>query len=119
VLVEIRVPTPVAGHGWSYQKFRRRAIDWAIVGVAALVEPSADGIARAAVGLVSMGPTPLRATAVEAALEGAPRTAVAGAAASVAEGTHPAADIHADPAFRHHLAEVLTRRALEEALSRC
>jgi carbon-monoxide dehydrogenase medium subunit len=119
LLVEIRVPTPAADHGWSYQKFRRRAIDWAIVGVAAVVEPSTDGIARAAVALVSMGPTPLRAAAVEAALLGAPRTAVAGATASAAEGTTPAADIHADPVFRRHLAQVLTRRALEEALSRC
>ena len=119
VLVEILVPTPVAGHGWSYQKFTRRAIDWAIVGVAALVEPAPEGIARAAIGLVSMGPTPLRASAVEAALRGAPRTAVTAAAASAAEGAEPAADIHADAAFRRHLATVLTRRALEEALSRC
>lgn len=119
VLVEIRVPTPATGHGWSYQKFTRRAIDWAIVGVAALVEPAPEGIARAAVGLVSMGPTPLRASAVEAALRGAPRTAVTAAAARAAEGAEPAADIHADAAFRRHLATVLTRRALEEALSRC
>jgi carbon-monoxide dehydrogenase medium subunit len=62
---------------------------------------------------------PLRAAAVERALSGAPRTAVPGAAASAAEGTAPAADIHADPEFRRHLATVLTRRALEEALSRC
>jgi carbon-monoxide dehydrogenase medium subunit len=119
VLVEVRVPAPAAAHGWSYQKFRRRALDWAIVGVAAVVEPSAEGIARAAVGLVNMGPVPLRAAAVERALSGAPRTAVPGAAASAAEGTAPAADIHADPEFRRHLASVLTRRALEEALSRC
>ena len=118
VLVEILVPTPAAGHGWSYQKFTRRAIDWAIVGVAAVVEPSAGGIARASVGLVSMGATPLRATAVEAALRGAPRSAVAAAAARAAEGTEPAADIHGDAAYRAHLATVLTRRALEEALSR-
>ena len=118
VLVEILVPTPVAGHGWSYQKFTRRAIDWAIVGVAAVVEPSANGIARASVGLVNMGATPLRAAAVESALTGAPRSAVAAAAASAAEGTEPAADIHGDAEYRAHLATVLTRRALEEALSR-
>jgi carbon-monoxide dehydrogenase medium subunit len=119
VLVEIRVPTPPAGHGWSFQKFNRRALDWAIVGVAAVVEPGPGGIARAAVGLVNMGPTPLRASAVENALRGADRAAVASAAARAAEGTDPAADIHADAAFRAHLATVLTRRALEEALSRC
>jgi carbon-monoxide dehydrogenase medium subunit len=119
VLVEVRVPAPPAGHGWAYQKLTRRAIDWAIVGVAVLVEPGPEGIARAAVGLVNMGPTPLRASAVEAALRGAPRSAVAEAAASAADGTDPAADIHADAGFRSHLATVLTRRALEEALGRC
>jgi carbon-monoxide dehydrogenase medium subunit len=119
VLVEIRVPTPAPGHGWSYQKFRQRALDWAIVGVAALVEPAGDAVGRVAVGLVNMGPTPLRAAAVEEAMRGAPRSAVAGAATGAAAGTDPAADIHADADFRRHLATVLTRRALEEALTRC
>jgi aerobic carbon-monoxide dehydrogenase medium subunit len=119
VLVEVRVPAPPRGHGWSYLKFTRRALDWAIVGVAAVVEPSGQGIERAAVALVTMGPTPLRAAAVEAALRGAPRGAVVEAATQAADGTEPVGDIHADPGFRRHLARVLTRRALEEALSRC
>jgi carbon-monoxide dehydrogenase medium subunit len=119
VLVEVLVPMPAAGHGWSYQKFTRRALDWAIVGVAAVVEPADGGIGRAAVGLVSMGPTPLRATAVEDALRGAPRSAVPAAAELAADGTEPSADIHAEQDFRRHLSRVLTRRALEQALSRC
>src|SRR5207253_1580912 len=61
MLTEIRVPK-VAGAGWSYQKFNRRAIDWAIVGVAA-VRNGTTGV-----GLVNMGQTPLRASAVERAL---------------------------------------------------
>ncbi|HEX3605714.1 MAG TPA: xanthine dehydrogenase family protein subunit M [Candidatus Dormibacteraeota bacterium] len=119
VLVEVLVPMPAAGHGWSYQKFTRRALDWAIVGVAAVVEPADGGIGRAAVGLVSMGPTPLRAAAVEDALRGAPRSAVPAAAELAADGTEPSADIHAEQDFRRHLSRVLTRRALEQALSRC
>jgi carbon-monoxide dehydrogenase medium subunit len=119
VLVEVLVPMPAAGHGWSYQKFTRRALDWAIVGVATVVEPADGGIGRAAVGLVSMGPTPLRATAVEDALRGAPRSAVPAAAELAADGTEPSADIHAEQDFRRHLSRVLTRRALEQALSRC
>jgi aerobic carbon-monoxide dehydrogenase medium subunit len=119
MLVGVRIPVPAAGHGWSYRKFTRRALDWAIVGVAAVVEPCAQGIERAAVALVNMGPTPLRAAAVEAALRGAPPDAVAEASSRAAEGTEPAGDIHAAPEFRRHLARVLTRRALEEALGRC
>jgi aerobic carbon-monoxide dehydrogenase medium subunit len=105
VLTEIRVPK--ATGGWSYQKFNRRAQDWAIVGAAA-VRNSTTGVA-----LVNMGSTPVRATATEAAL--ASGATVADAAAVAAEGTDPPGDVNASPDFRRHLATVLVRRALEEA----
>ena len=106
MLVEIRVPK-VAGAGWSFQKFNRRAQDWAIVGVAAVVNGT-TGIA-----LVNMGSTPLRATAVEEAVRGG---ASAADAATVADqGTEPPSDINASSEYRRHLATVLVRRALEEA----
>jgi carbon-monoxide dehydrogenase medium subunit len=54
---------------------------------------------------------PVRATAAEQALSGG--ASAADAAALAAEGTDPAEDIHADRAYRQHLARVLTRRALE------
>ena len=55
VLTEIRVPR-LAGAGWAYLKFQRRAQDWATVGVAAV---RSNGSAR--VALTNMGPTPVRA----------------------------------------------------------
>jgi carbon-monoxide dehydrogenase medium subunit len=58
-----------------------------------------------------MGSVPVRARAAEAALAGG--ASAADAAALAAEGTTPGEDIHADRAFREHLARVLTRRALE------
>ncbi len=106
LLVEIRVPK-VAGAGWSFQKFNRRAQDWAIVGVAA-VRNGTTGI-----GLVNMGSTPLRASAVEDAL--ASGASAADAAAHADEGTEPSADLNASVEYRRHLARVLVRRALEEA----
>ena len=105
MLVEIRVPK--ARGGWSYQKFNRRAIDWAIVGVAA-VRNGTTGVA-----LVNMGPVPIRASAVEQAL--ARGASAADAAALAAEGTDPSADLNASVEYRKHLAQVLVRRALEEA----
>jgi aerobic carbon-monoxide dehydrogenase medium subunit len=108
VLVEVRVPK-TAGAGWSFQKFNRRAQDWAIVGVAAVVNGT-TGIA-----LVNMGPTPLRATAVEGAVRSG--ASAADAAALADEGTDPSSDINASSEFRRHLATVLVRRALEEASS--
>jgi aerobic carbon-monoxide dehydrogenase medium subunit len=61
-----------------------------------------------------MGPTPVRATAVEAALVGQPATAdaVREAAARAADGTSPVTDINGDADYRRHLATVLTRRAV-------
>jgi carbon-monoxide dehydrogenase medium subunit len=107
LLTEIQVPKPASPNAWSFQKFTKRAIDWAIVGVA---------VQGNAIALVNMGPTPLRASAAENALaSGAP---VADAAALAAEGTSAGSDIHASKAYREHLARVLVRRALEEAAAR-
>jgi carbon-monoxide dehydrogenase medium subunit len=106
LLTEIRVPK-VAGAGWSFQKFNRRAQDWAIVGVA-LVRNGTTGI-----GLVNMGPRPLRAAAAEAALAGGSSAAEAAAVAD--EGTEPPADLNASVDFRRHLARVLVQRALDAA----
>jgi aerobic carbon-monoxide dehydrogenase medium subunit len=87
---------------WGYQKFVRRANDWAIVGVAVY-----DG----RVALASMGGTPLRASATERALQSG--ASVEEAAALAADGTSPGYDFHADADYRAHLARVLTKRALE------
>jgi carbon-monoxide dehydrogenase medium subunit len=116
VLTEIRVPKLGSNSGWSYKKFNRRAQDWAVVGVAAVVERSNGSISSARIGLTNMGSTPLRASAAESALSGADTSSVAEAASSAAEGTSPASDIAASAEYRRHLARVLTRRAVEEAL---
>ncbi len=106
VLTEIRVPK-ATGVGWSFQKFNRRAQDWAIVGVAALAGP------HPGVAMINMGPVPLRATAVEEALAGG--ASAAEAADRSAEGLDPPGDLNASPEYRRHLAQVLVRRALQEA----
>jgi aerobic carbon-monoxide dehydrogenase medium subunit len=106
VLTEIRVPK-VPGGGWAYEKFTRRAQDWATVAVAAV---RSNGTAR--VALTNMGMTPIRAEAVEEALASG---ADAGAAAERAgEGTSPPSDQNGSAEYRRHLATVLARRALKE-----
>jgi carbon-monoxide dehydrogenase medium subunit len=117
VLTEIQVPK-LGGAGWSYKKFNRRAQDWAVVGVAAVVEQSNGSIGSARIGLTNMGSTPLRATAAENALSGADPSSVAEATGSADEGTSPSSDIAASDEYRRHLARVLSRRAVEEALRR-
>jgi carbon-monoxide dehydrogenase medium subunit len=118
VLTEIRVPKLGSNTGWSYKKFNRRAQDWAVVGVAAVVERSNGSISTARIGLTNMGATPLRASATESALSGADASAVAEAAQQADEGTSPSSDIAASSEYRRHLARVLSRRAVEEALGR-
>ena len=106
MLVEIRVPK-VAGAGWSFQKFNRRAQDWAIVGVAAVSQR------HAGIALVNMGSTPLRADGGRRG--GADGASATDAAALADQGTEPPTDLNASPEYRRHLATVLVRRALEEA----
>jgi carbon-monoxide dehydrogenase medium subunit len=107
LLTEIRVPK-VGGAGWSFQKFNRRAQDWAIVGVAAVRSNGSSGVA-----LVNMGSTPIFAQGVVDALAGG--ASADDAAQHAADDAEPQADINASVEYRTHLAKVLVRRALEEA----
>jgi len=118
VITEVRVPKLGSNVGWAYKKFSRRSQDWAIVGVAAVVEKNNGSIDSARIGLTSMGSTPIRARAVEEALSGASADDLADAADAADEGTEPGSDDAASAEFRRHLARVWTRRAVEEALSR-
>ena len=104
VLTEIRVPKVERA---VYLKHVRRAQDWATVGVAAAVVGDATCVA-----LASMGPTPLRARAVEEALAGG--AGAADAAGGVGEGTEPPSDVSGSAEYRAHLARVYVRRALEQ-----
>jgi carbon-monoxide dehydrogenase medium subunit len=109
VLTEIRVPK-TGSSGFAYEKFARRAQDWATVGVAAV---RVNGGVN--VSLTSMGATPLRASAVEEALRGGADAAAA--AEHAAEGASPPSDVNGSSEYRAALAEVLVRRAVETALA--
>jgi carbon-monoxide dehydrogenase medium subunit len=115
LLVEIRLPKLGEGWGYRYEKFHRVAQSWAIVGVAAAVRRSNGTITEARVGLTNMGPTPVRATAVEEALSGASTSDIPAAAERAAEGASAPSDLNGKSDYREHLARVLTRRALTAA----
>ncbi len=116
VIIAVHMPA-LDGYGYGYQKFNRRAEDWAMVAVCALVS-ARDGVCEdVRVGLTHMASTPLRATAVEEALRGQPLDAgsIAKAAEHAAQDTDPPGDLNATPAYKRHLARVLCQRALTEA----
>ena len=107
MLTEIRVPK-MTGAGWGFQKFNRRAQDWAIVGVAAWRNGTNAGVA-----LVNMGSVPVLASSVAGAIAGG--ASIAEASELAAAEAEPQSDLNASAEYRVHLAKVLVRRALESA----
>jgi carbon-monoxide dehydrogenase medium subunit len=105
MLTEIRVPK-MNGATWGFQKFNRRAQDWAIVGVAAWKRGTESGV-----GLVNMGSVPVLATSVANAIAGG--ASIGDAAKLAGAEAEPQSDLNASAQYRVHLAEVLVRRALE------
>ena len=106
--IVIEVVFPVAPGPHKYIKFRRRLFDWAIVGAAA---QKVDGGWR--IGLTNVGPTPVRAKAVEDALAKGAKAEEAAEHAS--DGLNPSGDLRASPEYKKHLARVLTKRAIQQA----
>jgi carbon-monoxide dehydrogenase medium subunit len=110
-------PRPPAGTGSAWVELDRRAGDYALCGVGALVvldQGRRIGTAKAA--LISVGPTPVPVDLTDA-LGGQPGDAADWAAAGrlAAAAVDPEDDIHASAAYRRHLAGVLTARAARAA----
>jgi aerobic carbon-monoxide dehydrogenase medium subunit len=121
LLTEVRVPVAPPRTGASYQKLANQASGYAVVGVAAVVALNPDGTcAQARVGITGAAESPLRATAVEAALRGAPldEPTVRAAADLATDGLDPLDDLHAAADYRLAVTRGLTRRALLAAAAR-
>ncbi len=122
VLTEVRFPMLADGSGWAFQELSRRHGDFAMAGAAvtSLVE-GAGRCTEARIVLFGVGATPVRARGAEQMIAGEalaqPLLEVAGRKASE-DLDEPLSDVHASAEFRRHLAEVLTRRALNEAMAR-
>lgn len=122
MLVEIEVPAAAPGTGFAFDEISRRHGDFALAGVAASVQVDAEGRCTAArIALLSVGDGPVLAAGAAAALHGqAPTDEAIRAAAHTAaqQDIDPPGDIHATPAYRRQLAEVLVRRVLPRAFER-
>ncbi len=119
LLTEVIVPRPAPSASFAYLKFLPRTEDdYATVAVAAKVEREGDICRNVRVALAAAGPTPIRATAVERALEGQPATPalVRDAAELVAEQVDPLDDFRGSAAYKRDMAVVFTRRALMRVL---
>jgi carbon-monoxide dehydrogenase medium subunit len=119
VLTEIRVPLRERSGG-AYLKLERKVGDFATVGVAVQVELDNGRVARAGIGLTSVGPTNLEATAAEQALAGQEPTdeAIAEAARLAAQAAEPRDDVRGSAAYKRDVVRVFVQRAMKTALGR-
>jgi aerobic carbon-monoxide dehydrogenase medium subunit len=118
ILTEIRLPTWHGGH--AFVEFSRIHGNFAVVGVAALIELDGGRVRRAALALTGVAPTAIRAAAAEQVLAGVAADAATAEAAARAgvEGLAPVGDLHASAETRLDLARAYLRRGIELAASR-
>lgn len=120
LLTEIEVPT-ARDMGWAVEEISRRAGDFAIVAVTALLRLDARGrVEDARLAFAGVGPAPVRVPSAEDLLRGAEPTAerIGQAANAAREALRPESDAFVSGAYRRLLAGVLARRALTRAVAR-
>ena len=119
MLLEVRIPVRPGGSS-AYEKVERRAGDWAVASCGAALWLDGGKIVDARVGLAALGPNTTGIPAISDALRGQVPSeelfARAGAIAS--ENCNPTTDMRGTAAYKHHLADELTRRALRRSAAR-
>ena len=122
MLTEVRFPWIASQAGWAFMEFARRSGDYALVGAAAVVTPTADDHCSSAhIAYLGIAGSPVRGHAVENALVG---TALDDAALDTAAGaartlvSDDMSDVHATVEYRRVLTAELTRRVLQAAWQR-
>jgi CO/xanthine dehydrogenase FAD-binding subunit len=121
LLVAIDVPTPPAGTGSAYLRLEyRRQMEIAVVGATAVVTLVDGKVSDARIAMTALAPTIRRVPEAEAALNGSDGgdTAIKAAGEAVAAAATPISDVRGSADYRRAMAAVITRRAIETALSR-
>ncbi len=120
ILTAIRIPTPPAGHGHSYQKQKRKIGDYATAAAGVIVTMHNGTCTSASIALTNLADTPLWAEAASNALVGTSLDATAiDAAVSAARAiTDPASDGRGPKEYRTHLAGIMVKRAIQTAHAR-
>jgi len=120
LITQTRWHLPAPQAGWGFHEIARRHGDFALAGVACVIEVGAGRVTRARIALFGVGPTATRAEAAERALLGREPSAktIAEAAGLATEGLHPDSDLHAPAEYRRRVAGTLTARALTDAVGR-
>ena len=120
ILTAIRIEAPPAGHGWAYEKLKRKVGDYATAAAAVILTVSGGKIATCAIGLTNVADTALFAKDAAQAVIGtvADKASLAKASAAAEAITSPAADGRGSAQYRSKMAAVMTARALSRAFTR-
>jgi carbon-monoxide dehydrogenase medium subunit len=120
VVTGVRIPLPPAGHGWAYEKLKRKVGDYATAAAAVVLTMPGGKVGQVAIGLTNVGDTPLFAEAAGAILTGSTLDAatVDRAIAAAEAITAPASDGRGPAEYRTKMAGVMLRRALARAAAR-
>jgi carbon-monoxide dehydrogenase medium subunit len=120
IVVALRIPAPAAGHGWAYEKLKRKVGDYATAAAAVVLTVKGGRCTAAAVGLTNVADTPLLAAESAAALVGTAidEAAVARAVAAAEAIAKPSSDARGPAEYRRKMAGVMVRRAILRAKAR-
>jgi carbon-monoxide dehydrogenase medium subunit len=120
ILTAISIPTPVAGHGYAYEKLKRKVGDYATAAAAVVLTMAGGKVASCTIGLTNLHETPLLADAAAKTVIGTsldPATLKKAAAAAEAIMS-PAADARGPVEYRKHVGGIMVTRALQRAAAR-
>lgn len=120
ILASIHIPAPPTGHGWAYEKLKRKIGDYATAAAAVMLTLRGGVIETCSIGLTNVAETPLFASQAAGLLVGTrlERAAVAAAVAAAEAITMPAADGRGSAEYRTKMAGVMLARALQRAFAR-
>jgi aerobic carbon-monoxide dehydrogenase medium subunit len=120
ILTFISIPAPAAGHGYAYEKLKRKVGDYATAAAAVVLTMAGGKVASCAIGLTNLHETPLLALdaaklVIGTSLDAATLKKVAAAAEAIMS---PAADARGPVEYRKHVGGIMVTRALTRAASR-
>jgi carbon-monoxide dehydrogenase medium subunit len=120
LVTAVRIPTPPAGHGYAYEKLKRKVGDYATAAAAVMLTRSGGTVSSCSVALTNVGDTPLYAAEASEILTGSTLDddTVNRAVAAAEAITMPASDGRGPAEYRTKMAGVMVRRALARAAER-
>jgi len=120
ILTSVTIPAPPSGHGYAYEKLKRKVGDYATAAAAVVLTMAGGKVASCTIGLTNLHETPLLAAEASQVVIGTALDAAAlkQAAAAAVAIMAPAADARGPVEYRKHVGGIMVMRALERAKSR-